>query len=84
MIQKVAFLYRDGANYKYPFTAEVKTKTQLNVGDEIDYKVDLGISQSTFHSKVVKENPDEEIDHTFLTVEEILPEHEDVQHSFVN
>ena len=81
--QNVAFLYRDGANYKFQFTAEVKCKNELQVGDEVDYKSDLGIPISTFHSKVVKEPYDDEVDHTFIEVEEILSTDAEVQYSFV-
>lgn len=62
---RYTFLYRDAANYKFPFTRE--TSLNLSVGQEITIE-ELGISTVEFFSEIVQYPYDSELDHNILEV----------------
>jgi hypothetical protein len=68
---KVTLFYRDGGNYKYTADFEISDvyKGRLKKGEEIMY-TEIGISEAEFHEQIGSAY-DPEIDHTFVTIEEI-------------
>lgn len=57
------FLYRDGANYKFTFTADIPD--DMKVGEETTYE-ELGLTQEEFFNDIVGYKYDEEFDHNIV------------------
>lgn len=81
-MKKIEFKYRDGGNYKWNCIVEIsddkfkslkmKKNKKLEVGDEIFYDSDLGITQDEFHEK--RGYPyDDAIDHNILEIISLEP-----------
>lgn len=73
--QRITFLYRDGANYKFTFTRIVQSDKPLSVDDQVEYEK-LGLDQKSFHDDVVGYPYDDEYDHNLLDVIEVEPSDE--------
>ena len=64
------FLYRDGGNYKFFFTANLPDPN-MKVGDETTYEK-LGYDKKRFFKEVVKYKFDQDLDHNIVEVYDIL------------
>lgn len=60
---RYTFLYRDGANYKFPFTKDVEKN--LSAGEEITIE-ELGFTIPQFFTEIVQYPYDPEIDHNIV------------------
>lgn len=80
-MKTLTLFYRDGANYKFDVEFDVTDeqlsiaaknngKPSIEVGDEVTYDDDLGISQEDFHEQIGYDY-DNEWDHNFVTVTSI-------------